>query len=562
MKIIKKLGIALMFSALPMLAGCDIFGLLKTQREEASIDVNKKGEVYYVQYNISSTSLANPTIPRDKYGTVISASARNAVEEDIKNAEKMTTDPNGLMLFNDTSAIRQLENDCIKELNKIESRAASNRKSVSLVTDNFAVGNTRDFWIWVRTSQGDVMQKRTAECKYKGKYCYVWFIDNNKATYKKTYNNTEDFKNLADKFDTLYPLEVAVVGSNNDYRECASYYRAPHDKVHILLHDIFEDASNDQTVGVMGYATSIDLYTEDALRQSNSNNHSNELDVLYVDSHFYSFDGTETSWNPKGWESRGQIYSTLPHEYNHFINYVQKFVVNDLSDMQTWYTEMLSTVVEDLLMETLDIDWTLSARGRLNVFDYYYNYGFELWEPSDGNVLFNYANTFAYGAFLARNFGGEALIHEIATNNKLNAESINAALAKMKLEGKISTTETYKSTLKKFVNVLINTDEQSATSSVLTLNKPAATYTSGISIKPINLVFKNTDGSIAFQPQFVNYSKYDGYSGYITNYGYNNSKLYPGAFVVDYVGKNVSSFTIYKPNQVYEKYIDSEVIIK
>ncbi len=568
MKIIKIVGIALTFSALTLLTGCEllsnIFG--PHERETQEIAVDKDGEVYYVQYNTSHVSQSNGyirynyPITNDKYAG-IKSTARSAIEEDIANAEKIMRDSKGLSLYNDTSAIRKFESDLLKDINKNASRAATETKDVTLVHDNFTVGQTKDFWIFVQEEDKSVLKQRTAKCVYEGNYCYVWFIDNDNTGHGKDFSY-DDFKNLGDVFDKVYPIEIKIVGENNAYRECAQNIRDPHDKVHLLLHDIYEDATDNQDSGTMGYAYSADLYTENSFTNGG---HSNELDVLYIDSRFYGYDGEKSRWNPNGYDSREKIYSTIAHEYTHFINYVQKFVVNDLSDMQTWYTEMLATVMEDMLQNQIGIadDSLGSVRmSRLPVFDMYYNYGFELWGPDDGNVLFSYANAFAYGAFLARNFGGEALIHEIATNNKLNSESITSALQEMKSQGIISSNETYESTLKKFVNVLFNTDLVDKNSSVLTLNKEGYTSTPGASLTAIDIVFPITlkDGTETFlKPQFIINGIYNAWDEF---YGKNNNKLYPGAFVVNYVGSNLKSFTIYKPDSDYLKYMDFETIIK
>lgn len=569
MKIIKIVGIALTFGALTLLTGCELLSSIfgPHERETQEITVDKNGEVYYVQYNTSHPRLSDgniyylPAITSDKYAGIKSAEARSVVEDDIKTAEKIMTDSKGLALYNDTTAIRKYESNLQKEIAKNPSRAATGKKSVSIVEDKFNKGDTKKFWVFVRKNNSDVLEQKSAVCKYVGQYCCVWFIDNDKTGHGKSFTD-EDFKKLGDVFDTVYPIEIKIVGENT-YTQCAQNIRAPHDKVHLLLHDIYEDGSDEQQVGTMGYAYSGDLYTDSSFTNGG---HSNELDVLYIDSHFYGYDGEKSTWNPNGLDSRGQIYSTIAHEYNHFINYVQKSIENDLSigAMETWYTEMLSTVVEDLLMDTIGIDPEDSARGRLLLFDMYYNYGFELWGPEDGNVLFSYANAFAYGAFLARNFGGEELIHEIATNNKLNADSVTAALQEMKTRGIISTNETYQSTLKKFVNVLFNTDEVGIDSDVLTLNKPGKTTSSGASLTPINIIFpdqvKYSDGTIeALEPQFIRNGKYGLYN---TSLGENNNKLYPGAFVVNYVGKDLSSFTIYKPDSSYSDYLEFETIIK
>jgi len=212
MKIIKIVGIALTFSALTLLTGCELLSSIfgPHERETQEITVDKNGEVYYVQYNTSQTRISDgkfsfiPPIASDKYAGMKSAEARSAVEEDIKNAEKIMTAPNGLALYNDTSAIRKYESKLQKEIAKNPSRAAADKKPVSLVHDNFKVGDTKNFWIFVRENNNDVLKQRNATCKYEGTYCYVWFIDNDKTGHGKKFTNS-DFEKLGEVFDKVYP---------------------------------------------------------------------------------------------------------------------------------------------------------------------------------------------------------------------------------------------------------------------------------------------------------------------------------------------------------------------
>ena len=206
--------------------------------------------------------------------------------------------------------------------------------------------------------------------------------------------------------------------------------------------------------------------------------------------------------------------------------------------MATWYTEMLSLVTEDLFMEFLEIDEEQSARGRLPYFDNYYNYGFTTWLQGN-DVFISYANAFAYGAFLCRNYGGENLIRQIATNNAVNEESITKALAACGYN------VTFEDTVKDFANVVINTSENGTT-----LNKSGSISTSNLSLTRINLNFsmKDNDGkTVYYKPKIYEKDAMP--------------DLYPTGFSVHKVGTNLKSFTYYKPIRDGKNSIVSDVII-
>ena len=86
-------------------------------------------------------------------------------------------------------------------------------------------------------------------------------------------------------------------------------------------------------------------------------------------------------------------------------------------------------LVEDFLKEDLEVSFIHSPQGRLSSFikgDY--NYGFKNennWESSE-LALKSYANAYAFGAFLVRNYGGAKLLKEICSNNFTNEELVEA----------------------------------------------------------------------------------------------------------------------------------------
>jgi hypothetical protein len=116
---------------------------------------------------------------------------------------------------------------------------------------------------------------------------------------------------------------------------------------------------------------------------------------------------------------------------------------------------MMSMVCEDMMQSYLNISDDDSPKSRFLYFNYNYPYGMTYWFTGD-NVLISYANAYAFGAYLARNYGGAELIHEIASNNSVDMDSITAALQAQ------GYSETCTSVFLKEGQALVYTDSDSA----------------------------------------------------------------------------------------------------
>ena len=143
------------------------------------------------------------------------------------------------------------------------------------------------------------------------------------------------------------------------------------------------------------------------------------------------------------------IYSTLAHEFQHMIHFGQKYV-NNGRNSSTWSNEMMSMVCEDMIQEYLGISAANSPIMRLLTFATdYYRSGLTDWFPDDNNVLFSYAGAYAFGAYLARNYGGKDLINQIATNQYVDQEAITQALQA------IGKNESFETVFKKYPQALV-----------------------------------------------------------------------------------------------------------
>ncbi len=559
------------------------------QKTTVTVETNANTHVYLAKINNSSSK----TIKANNTGYVDSTKNRSITEEnDISFSSAK---------FHDDNFIRQ-QNQFIKEsLSQDFSRSASNDKYNSLVTNkndlNYELNDTetfKSFNDYKLINQGKSNEYKegvcgtvTAKCFYIGKYCYVFgdisdMPDENNPEGKKSekgiklnYSSDEtqnSFVLLGKNFDDYYELETAIIGNPvyNTYRE--NIFVPCTDKIVILVSDLYGDASYNPEI--VGYFYNADLYKQDFLdekvnlefvsgkyqtKQTSDPSYifSNQKEMFYIDSQFLT---TFTDG----------VYSTLVHEFNHMINFVIKTLnymtnssinVNSMANhmCDTWFTEMLAMTTEDMFYDYLKIQYDDSPWSRLPIFNNYYHYGFLNWDFENTTVTENpklayqyvaYANTYAFGAYLARNFGGTELIKEIAQNEYINIQAVTTALQKIN-----GPEIDFNYALKQFPNTLILTDKPNAEQLAKTgdeqyysLNRTVRNNNDKLFFKAIDLA--NDVGYKNENDKFIPYPPY-----------YYNSKkkidLGPNGFSLHYLGYNLKSFEL---NASTSSYIDYYLI--
>jgi hypothetical protein len=188
--------------------------------------------------------------------------------------------------------------------------------------------------------------------------------------------------------------------------------------IHILVYDIGFDGVQDS--GTAGFFWGKDEYTQAQLGSANLK--SNEAEIFYVDAHFAD-------------KEPDLIYSTLIHEFQHMIHFNQKTLRLN-KESQAWYNEMLSMLAEDLFCPEISIPSTHEAhpiQARIPTFHTFY-WARGVTEKdwlSDPYALISYANTYAFGAYLVRNYGGAELLYKIAKNDKVDKDSVDSALKEL-----------------------------------------------------------------------------------------------------------------------------------
>ena len=439
-----------------------------------------------------------------------------------------------------------LENDCARS-------AASARTVTSGYNQKkYIKGETAYFWSFTKIEKNimgqekDVSENIQTECKYVGEHCYIFADSKNSRLGSKGINLSDsEYKKLGEKFDACYELEVSVNGHPFYRKYNDSYFVPCNEKIIILVSDLFGDANEKQESGTVGYFYQGDLYNQSYLDANkglfSSQLNSNQCEMFYIDALFLT--------------KRPQtVYSTLVHEFNHMINFVVK-TVNYVTEnpgkrirtCDTWFTEMLSMTTEDMFQQYLELDDQHSPKARLPYFNMYYNCGFKSWDSDNKDLqIVMYANTYAFGAFLARNFGGVNLIKEIAQNEYINEEAITRALKKC-----YSTEIDYEYALKKFSMCLFNTDKPTAELLAKTGEYQYFSFyrgtdvqdKNGLGFKPIDIMniicdVQNENGEIVKQkiePVFYT--------------GTQVVDLWPSGFSVHFMGTNITGFDVYMSNK-------------
>ena len=332
--------------------------------------------------------------------------------------------------------------------------------------------------------------------KESGEHCNVWCVEKDSAYMMKNPLSSDVFTQVREKFDEIYPVQIQIFGDNKFSAKWLNLLQKYNGKVNILIYDIANDACESQTGGIYGFFHSLDFHTD--------SNYSNKTECINVDSFFFNKD-------PEG------SFQTLFHEFQHLENFVNKVVLSSNRSVSTWYNEMLSMLSEDIFTDLLGIELENAPANRLNFFNAYYPLGFYKWRSESnyfpsGDVYISYANSYAFGAYLLRNFGGIKLIKEICQNDFVDEESITKALESLDYDF------TFSDVLLNFYQILFENESYS-------LNKEFSDNSFGreLKIKAIDLKKFPADEKI---PYFV----------------YNDATLYPSKkFPV-----SAYSFSVYK----------------
>lgn len=335
------------------------------------------------------------------------------------------------------------------------------------------VGSTRDFYAFDSNDKSNSEYAKGCVLKAKGKHCYVW--------YKEKVGITVDdnsLQSLADTFDSIYEKETFIFGKNTLTKNTYSNIIDLTDenmKINIIVYDLFNDLETTikNQGGVFGYFSSVDFYsTEDVTFNDGKTLKSNRCECIHIDSYFLQV-------------AKKAQQSTIAHEFQHLLHYVNKSLNPDSNKTsETWFNEMMSMVCEDIMQSQLKLPDVASPKSRLSLFNMYHLEGFSNWLSGNG-VYISYANAYAFGAYLLRNYGID-FIKELATNNYVDEEAITNALIKCGAKEK-----NFTEVLNQYYNVILN-----PTATEYTLNKS------------VSKTYKIAEEQVTFNCGAIDLSKY------------------------------------------------------
>ncbi|MDD5790751.1 MAG: hypothetical protein PUE30_09565 [Spirochaetia bacterium] len=372
-----------------------------------------KKQLLFVKRNTGTTVISKSKTRIVENASNSSASSRAAVFEQADGAEELFEGKNFLSGgVSETGCWIPPEYDFEKEA---ASAGRSATDSVSSEKVSGKVGEPRSLFVDTEyTMTLSNFEQKPATLRAAGTYCYVWVLDDyyaEKAEEDRV--NSAIAEKYAQAFDTMYPMIRNVFGEESDklyvenYLMDMSSYSPTGTKVNIVIYDIGADYNNaeEYQTGVVGY-----FYSKDyGLNSGTIYPKSNSGKYFYVDSGYIN-------------KSFDQTVSTLAHEFQHMIGFNQKYILNG-KNSETWYSEMLSMLCEDLMQEHLGIEDGNSPKGRTQTFNALYFYS-GISEYNESNPTVSYATAYSFGSFLARNFGGAALVQKISTNSSVNEDSI------------------------------------------------------------------------------------------------------------------------------------------
>lgn len=413
---------------------------------------DESSPIYEISSDVSSLTVSGDLcgksvylVKANKTSSAISASSERTITE-ISNI----SDSNGISDFsleaeNEDSGKRPKLRNFIppedvgktvlngkKSNSSSRSVSSSSSSSVSTATQISAEVDSTTKSIYVdNDTELSTFTSKTATLRATGEYCYVWVVDDyytsESASGSKVDSSTAE--TFASKFDEIYPAIRKVFGEESDYlinydTSVTSYdaslamesYSDTGTMVNIVIYDIGADSELDSSsqCGVVGYFYSKDyVYPSSSVSKNSVINYSNKGKYFYVDSS-YAVSYFDT------------VISTLAHEFQHMINFNVKNISQNLSP-STSYNEMLSMLCEDMMQEMLGIDDDDSPKARLQGFNAYYFLS-GLSEYNSSYAVVSYADSYALGAWLSRQYGGAALVQAIMQNDSVDNDSIADAV--------------------------------------------------------------------------------------------------------------------------------------
>lgn len=425
----KKLLGAILFASLLLTISCS-----HDTEESSGSSYDQAGKKHFlVLTNNSTADIPFDNIPSAKNG-------RSAVSERTVIADPVPMQTDIQIIDANLDEAYLIEKLKTAERNPQTNRSIINNYTTVAVEPQ--IDDTKTFWCFDRSDSvknnatfeemPNLKHQYTFRLKAIQPKCLIWVSTG--SSHPEPEISDSSVETLAATLNQVFENEKAIFGSNTQNLLSNELITADENtKLNVLIYDICGDTEPSQGSAIVGGLFSgADMVLD-------SRYLANKCECIHVDSYLLKRDITN---NTK------YITSTLVHEFQHMLHFINKSV-KTLRQSDTWFNEMLSMCAEDIFQSQLGCSDSDSAKGRLSQFNAAYYDGFKNWRSSGNDVLKSYANAYAFGAYLMRNYGGVNLIHQIAINQQTNEDSITAALKALGFD------ETFNSVLLKFSEAIV-----------------------------------------------------------------------------------------------------------
>ncbi len=299
------------------------------------------------------------------------------------------------------------------------------------------------------------IQYDTATCRYVSdgpvdtgqgeRTLNIWVADNCWG------GESEDVTNVTNEMITELAGKFLQAGSDNDIYDWVTGILGPEwgehsydslipftKEITILLCDIGDDT--DPNSAAVGYFWPVHNFIASSKTDSNERVMFVLDAVIYADP-YNTLDDNDTTWEPTDYWPK-VVFSTLAHEFQHMIHFYQKRVLRTglNTATETWINEMCSLLTEDFLSDKIGVEGPRgvdpeeptagdsdNVYGRLPTFNEY------LFRPvivdyPQSFVLEDYSVAYAFGAYLARNYGGVDFLNRVVCSSYTDKEAIEYAV--------------------------------------------------------------------------------------------------------------------------------------
>ena len=398
-------------------AACKVSGddfLLVSANLTRISESNVEKTAYLIAYNTGAESISSENTGSAYLYNISSLSAE--VENEFQtcaNSEHYT----GIQENNSDFYIQQ-NCEIARKLQNLSLEQTAGIRSVEAVQlrRTCTVGKTAAFYI---SYDERTYQEVEFTLEALGENCNIWYYDDISDVSLDVSESAldETFDVLAEKFDSVFYAEQTVFGSYEIENKNGAFISTP-EKIDILIFDLENDArSSANGGGTYGFFNIVDIYTEEPVNRLNEKEsaryRTNQAECFYIDAYFLK-------------NRPDKIYETLVHEFQHLLGFINTAVNEGAAVYETWYTEMMSQLAEDILISYLGIKYEDSfLPGRMSWFNLYHNLGFYDWKSS---VYAGYGNAYLFGSYLAHSYGGIDFIRTIAQCGKINEAAVTFAL--------------------------------------------------------------------------------------------------------------------------------------